>query len=140
MVRELTGIGARIRAGAFVLSPTMSLVRSPALQGGKTDQIAILIPEGFPLKFRPDTSTRHGRGWGPPPRGGGRSSWSTKYDSLGTRPAGANAAEVYLFPDTYLVGPNAGVGGLIAQQLDQFGRVITSDIRAQTGSGHGVAR
>jgi UPF0755 protein len=134
---RLTGIGSRIQAGAFVLSPTMSLVQiATALENGKTDQIAILIPEGFPLKFQAGYVDKAWPGMGVPYLAAATDpAWSAKYDFLGTRPANANPPlEGYLFPDTYLVDPNAGVNGLIAQQLDQFGRVMTPDIRAQIGA------
>jgi UPF0755 protein len=133
---RLTGIGSRIQAGAFVLSPTMSLVQiANALENGKTDQIAVLIPEGFPLKFQAAYVDKAWPGMGAPYlAAAGDPSWSKKYDFLAARPANANPPlEGYLFPDTYLIDPNAGVNGLIAQQLDQFGNVMTSDIRAQTG-------
>lgn len=131
---RLTGIGSRIQAGSFVLSPTMTLVQiADALQNGKTDQIAITIPEGYPIKFQasyvdkawPGTKAAYLAAAADP-------SWTAKYDFLGTRPANANPPlEGYLFPDTYLADPNAGVNGLITQQLDQFGTVMTPDIRAQ---------
>ena len=133
---RITGIGSRIQAGSFVLSPTMSIVQiADALQNGKSDQIPILIPEGFPLKFQANYVEKAWPGMGQAYlTAAADPSWSAKYDFLGTRPAGANPPlEGYLFPDTYLVDPNAGVNGLIAQQLDQFGTVMTPDIRQQIG-------
>jgi UPF0755 protein len=101
----------------------------------------VLIPEGFPLKFQADYVDKAWPGMGAPYlTAAADPSWSAKYDFLSTRPANANPAlEGYLFPDTYLVDPNAGVNGLIAQQLDQFGKVMTPDIRAQIGAA-GAAR
>jgi UPF0755 protein len=134
---RLTGIGSRIQAGAFVLSPTMTLVQiASALETGKIDQLAVLIPEGFPLKFQAGFVDKAWPGMGAPYLAAAADpAWSAKYDFLGTRPASANPPlEGYLFPDTYLVDPNAGVNGLIAQQLDQFGNVMTPDIRAQIGA------
>jgi UPF0755 protein len=131
---RLTGIGSRIQAGAFVLSPTMSLVQiASALENGKTDQLAVLIPEGFPLKFQAGYVDKAWPGMGAPYLAATADpSWTAKYDFLNTRPANANPPlEGYLFPDTYLVDPNAGVNGLIAQQLDQFGTVMTPDTRTQ---------
>lgn len=133
---RLTGIGSRIQAGAFVLSPSMSLVQiANALQTGKTDQIAVFIPEGFPLKFQATYVDKAWPGMGAPYLAAAADpSWSAKYDFLATRPANASPPlEGYLFPDTYLVDPNAGVNGLIRQQLDQFGTVMTPDIRTQIG-------
>jgi UPF0755 protein len=131
---RLTGIGSRIQAGAFVLSPTMSMVQiANALQNGKTDQIVVFIPEGFPLNYQADYVDKAWPGMKAPYLAAAADpSWSAKYDFLGSRPANANPPlEGYLFPDTYLVDPNGGVNGLIAQQLDQFGKVMTPDIRAQ---------
>ena len=134
---RLTGIGSRIQAGAFVLSPTMSMVEiASALEKGKTDQIAVFIPEGYPLTYQASHFVdKAWPGMGAPYLAAAADpSWSAKYDFLGTRPAGANPPlEGYLFPDTYLVDPNAGVNGLIGQQLDQFGSVMTPDIRTQIG-------
>ena len=131
---RLTGIGSRIQAGSFVLSPSMTLVQiADALQNGKTDQLAITIPEGYPIKFQANFVEKAWPGMGAPYLAAAADpSWSAKYDFLSTRPSNANPPlEGYLFPDTYLADPNAGVNGLIAQQLDQFGNVMTADIRDQ---------
>jgi len=131
---RISGIGARIQAGSFVLSPTMSMVQiADALQSGHTDQKVVTIPEGYPLKFQANFVEKDWPGMGAPYLAAAADpSWSAKYDFLSTRPAGANPPlEGYLFPDTYQVDPSLGVNGLIAQQLDQFGAVLTADIRAQ---------
>ena len=50
---RLTGIGSKFQAGSFLMNKHMSLVQvTNALLRGKTDQITITIPEGFPLKFQ----------------------------------------------------------------------------------------
>src|SRR5260370_22233321 len=58
--------------------------------------------------------------------------WRTTYQLLPSQPGNPDAPfEGYLFPDTYLVDPAAGVNGLIKEQLDQFGVVFSPDLRAQ---------
>jgi UPF0755 protein len=131
---RISGIGSRIQAGSFVLSPTMSIAQiADALQQSKTDQRVVTIPEGFPLKFQANFVEKAWPGMGAPYLAAAADpSWSTKYDFLSSRPAGANPPlEGYLFPDTYQIDPSLGVNGLIAQQLDQFGAVLTPDIRTQ---------
>lgn len=134
---RVTGAGSRFQAGSFVLNQNMSMVQiADALQRGNSDQITISIHEGFPIKFVASMFVE--KAW----PGMGEAyvnasidpSWRAKYDFLAVRPAGASPPlEGYLFPDTYAVDPSLGVRGLITQQLDQFGSVMTPDIRTQIG-------
>jgi cell division protein YceG involved in septum cleavage len=58
--------------------------------------------------------------------------WRSTYTFLPAQPGNPDAPfEGYLFPDTYLIDPAAGVKGLIKQQLDQFSVVFSPDLRAQ---------
>ncbi len=132
---RLTGVGPKFQAGSFVLNKNMSMVQiANALQNGHNDQKVVTIPEGYPLKFIASLWVE--KDW--PGQGkayvaaANSSTWAQQYDFLTLRPKGASPPlEGYLYPDTYQVDPSAGVSGLIKQQLDQFGAVFTSDLRAQ---------
>jgi UPF0755 protein len=131
---RLTGVGTRFEAGSFLLNRNMSILQIVnAIQRSNPDQKVITIPEGYPLKFQATFVEKAWTGMGAAYLAAAADpAWSAKYDFLSSRPANANPAlEGYLFPDTYLVDPAGGVNGLISQQLDQFGSVLTPDLRAQ---------
>ena len=131
---RLTGYGSRFQAGAFVLNRNMSIAQiANALQSGKSNQITVTIREGFPLKFQANDVEKYWPGMGAPYLAAAADpSWRAKYDFLGLRPSGASPPlEGYLYPDTYAVDPTLGVNGLITQQLDQFGSVMSPAVRAQ---------
>ena len=134
MYTRLTNTGPKYQAGSFVLNTNMSMVQIvDALQHGKADQKVVTFPEGFPLreqakiveKKKIATADEYLTAAKDP-------AWSSTYQFLPPIAAGAEAPfEGYLFPDTYLVDPAAGVRGLIRAQLDQFGVVFSADVRAQ---------
>ena len=134
MYTRLTNSGPKFQAGSFVLNTNMSMVQIiDALQHGKTDQKVITFPEGFPLREQAKvvetkkiaTADEYLTAAKDP-------AWATTYKFLPPITAGAEAPyEGYLFPDTYLIDPAAGVRGLVRAQLDQFGVVFSSDVRAQ---------
>jgi len=134
MYTRITNSGPKFQAGSFVLNTNMSMVQIiDALQHGKTDQKVITFPEGFPLREQAKvvetkkiaTADEYLTAAKDP-------AWATTYKFLPPITAGAEAPfEGYLFPDTYLIDPAAGVRGLVRAQLDQFGVVFSSDVRAQ---------
>lgn len=134
MYTRLTNAGPKFEAGSFVLNTNMSMVQIvDALQHGKSDQKVITFPEGFPLREQARvvetkkiaTADEYLTAAKDP-------AWSSTYKFLPPIAAGAEAPfEGYLFPDTYLIDPAAGVRGLIRAQLDQFGVVFSADARAQ---------
>jgi UPF0755 protein len=134
MYTRLTNTGPKFQAGSFVLNTNMSMVQIiDALQHGKTDQKVITFPEGFPLREQAKvvetkkiaTANEYLTAAKDP-------AWATTYKFLPQITGGAEAPfEGYLFPDTYLVDPAAGVRGLVRAQLDQFGVVFSADVRAQ---------
>jgi len=134
MYTRLTNAGPRFEAGSFVLNTNMSLVQIvDALQHGKPDQKVITFPEGFPLREQAKvvetkkiaTADEYLTAAKDP-------AWSSTYKFLPPIASSAEAPfEGYLFPDTYLVDPAAGVRGLIRAQLEQFGVVFSADLRAQ---------
>ncbi|HYM96390.1 MAG TPA: endolytic transglycosylase MltG [Candidatus Sulfotelmatobacter sp.] len=137
---RLTNAGPKFEAGSFVLNQNMSLVQIvTALQHGNPDQQLITFPEGFPL--REQAKTVESKKLGTAPNfftaadylaAAKDPSWAASYDFLPKQPPNVDAPyEGYLFPDTYQIDPSAGVRGLVKQQLDQFGTVFSSDLRAQ---------
>ena len=130
---RVTGYGSRFQAGSFVLNRNMSMAQiANALQNGKTNQITVTIREGFPLKFQANDVEKYWPGMGAAYiTAAADPTWKSKYDFLGLRPPGTSPPlEGYLFPDTYSVDPSLGVNGLISQQLDQFGTVMSAEVRA----------
>jgi len=134
MYTRLTNAGPRFEAGSFVLNTNMSLVQIvDALQHGKPDQKVITFPEGFPLREQAKVvETKKIATADEYLTAAKNPAWSSTYKFLPPIAAGAEAPfEGYLFPDTYLVDPAAGVRGLIRAQLEQFGVVFSADLRAQ---------
>ncbi|HYM66044.1 MAG TPA: endolytic transglycosylase MltG [Patescibacteria group bacterium] len=137
---RLTNAGPKLEAGSFVLNQNMSLSQIvDALQHGTTDQQVITLPEGFPA--REEAKQVEAKKLGVAPNlftasqylaAAKDPSWRAQYSFL---PATAGNPDVplegYLFPDTYLIDPSAGVNGLIKEQLDQFATVVSPDVRAQ---------
>jgi UPF0755 protein len=130
---RFTGAGSSFEAGTFLLDRNMTVVQIvDALQHGKSTQLTVTIPEGFPLreqakyveKSKLATAADYLAVAAEP-------TWAASYDFLASRPAKANPPlEGYLFPDTYLVDPG-DVRGLVKAQLDQFGVVFSPSFRAQ---------
>jgi UPF0755 protein len=131
---RVTNAGPKLEAGVFVLNKNMSLAQIvSALQHGTADQTSITFPEGFPIREQAKVVESKGVGTaGDYIAAAGDPALRTTYDFLPATAGNPNAPfEGYLFPDTYLVDPAAGVRGLIKQQLDQFGVVFSADLRAQ---------
>jgi UPF0755 protein len=134
MYTRLTNTGPKYQAGSFVLNTNMSMVQIvDALQHGKADQKVITFPEGFPLREQAKIVAKKNIATSDEYLSAAQDpAWSSTYKFLPPIAAGAEAPfEGYLFPDTYLVDPAAGVRGLIRAQLDQFGVVFSADVRAQ---------
>jgi UPF0755 protein len=130
---RFTGSGSSFQAGAFQLNRNMNMVQIvDALQHGKSTQVTVTIPEGFPLREQAKYVERSGLGKAADYLTiAAEPGWSASFDFLSSRPANAKPAlEGYLFPDTYLVDPG-DVRGLIKAQLTQFGTVFSPALRAQ---------
>jgi UPF0755 protein len=131
---RVTNAGPKFQYGSFVLNLNMSMAQIiTTLQHGRPDEKVITFPEGFPLREQAklvDTKqlfkgTDYLQAAKDP-------AWASQYSFLPSQPANTDAPyEGYIFPDTYLVDPVAGVRGLVKEQLDQFATVFSSDLRAQ---------
>jgi UPF0755 protein len=133
MFVRFTGAGSSFEAGSFLLNRNMTMAKIvDALQHGKSTQVSVTIPEGFPLREQAKYVEKSGLGKGADYLSiAAEPSWSSSYDFLASRPAKANPPlEGYLFPDTYLADPG-DVRGLVKAQLEQFGTVFTATLRAQ---------
>ncbi len=130
---RFTGAGSSFEAGSFLLNRNLTMAQIiDALQHGKSTQVTVRIPEGFPLREQAKFVEKSGMGSASEYLTiAAEPSWSAQYSFLASRPAKANPPlEGYLFPDTYQVDPG-DVRGLIKAQLDQFGNVFSADLRAQ---------
>jgi UPF0755 protein len=130
---RFTGAGSSFQAGAFQLNRNMTLVQIvDALQHGKSTQVTVTIREGFPLREQAKDVQKSGLGTAADYLSiAAEPAWSGSYDFLAARPAKANPPlEGYLFPDTYLVDPG-DMRALVKAQLDQFGTVFDTTLRAQ---------
>jgi UPF0755 protein len=131
---RITGAASKFEAGSFILNQNMNMPQiADALQHGAPDQLAVTIPEGLPLQFQAPFAEKAGVGTATAfVSAAADPTAATGYDFLSSRPADANPPlEGYLFPDTYLVDKSGGVRALIKEQLDQFGRVFSTDLRTQ---------
>jgi UPF0755 protein len=131
---RINNVGPKLQAGAFVLNTNMSLTQIvDALQHGTTDQKAITFPEGFPLREQAKVVEAKKIGQAADYLAAAKDpALASTYNFLPARPGNPDAPfEGYLFPDTYLVDPAAGVRGLVKEQLDQFGVVFSADLKAQ---------
>jgi UPF0755 protein len=129
---RFTGAGQNFEAGSFQLNRNMTMAQIvDALAHGKTSEVSVTIPEGFPLREQAKFVAKSGLGTAADYLAiAADPSWSASYDFLASRPATANPPlEGYLFPDTYLVNPG-DMSGLIKAQLDQFGVVFNASLRA----------
>jgi UPF0755 protein len=131
---RVTGASARFQAGTFLLNRNMTLAQiTSALEHGLPDQVTVTIPEGFPIKFQAEYVAKSGISTAAEyVSAAADPSLASGYDFLPSRPANAKLPlEGYLFPDTYVFDRSTGVRTLITAQLDQFGRVFSSDLRDQ---------
>lgn len=130
---KLTGAGGSFQAGTFQLNRNMNMAQIvDALQHGKSNQVRVTIPEGFPLREQAKYVERSGLGKASDYLTiAAEPAWASSFDFLSSRPANAKPPlEGYLFPDTYSVDPG-DVRGLVKAQLTQFGTVFSSALRSQ---------
>ncbi len=131
---RLTNAGPKFEAGSFVLNRNMTMAQIvDALEHGRPDQLAVTIPEGFPLKFQAEYVQKSGLGTAADYLAAAKDpALAAQYDFLSSRPSTADPPlEGYLFPDTYLVDKTGGVKELVKAQLDQFGSVFSTALRRQ---------
>lgn len=137
---RVTDSAPKFQAGSFVLNTNMSISTIvTVLQHGNADEQVVTFPEGFPL--REQAKTVESKKLGSAPNYFTAASYlaaardpklAAAYSFLPQHPASQDYPyEGYLFPDTYLIDPAAGVAGLVKQQLDQFAVVFSPDVQSQ---------
>lgn len=130
---RFTGAGSNFQAGTFLLDRNMTVPQIvDALQHGKSTQVSVTIPEGFPLREQAKFVERSKLGSAADYLAiAAEASWRSSYDFLPTSSTNSKYPfEGYLFPDTYLVDPG-DMRGLVKAQLDQFGTVFSASLRAE---------
>lgn len=127
---RISGDASKLQAGDYSISPNMSITSiAAALESGHLDQVSVSLPEGYTLKLMAQAAERAGVGTADQYLAAAADpAWS--YDFLSSKPKDANL-EGYLFPDTYSVNRTSTVRDLVKRQLDQFGAILTPDLRAQ---------
>jgi UPF0755 protein len=131
---RITNAGPKFEAGTFVLNRNMNLVQIvDRLEHGTADQVVVTIREGFPLKFQAQDVEKSGLGTAADYLSAAKDpALATAYTFLASRPTNADPPlEGYLFPDTYSIDRTGGVTQLVKKQLDQFGTVLSPDLRGQ---------
>ncbi|MEX1020689.1 MAG: endolytic transglycosylase MltG [Litorilinea sp.] len=131
---RLNGLTARMEAGTFILSPSMTMLEIvDALQQARADSLTITLPEGWRVEqvadflleseIYSDTTTLTGiaEAYRQQALSGDLTGLDVeRYPFLQERPAGASL-EGYLFPDTYDIPAEVGTHlDLISRQLDNF--------------------
>jgi len=129
-----TGLDARLEAGRFELSPTMTMIEiAERLQQAHAEEVMVTIPEGLRAEEIAELLSEQGvldgerflelvRAGDPAAAGLG------SYDFLDDRPPGATL-EGYLFPDTYRLPVPAEPEDLLRRMLDNFARQVTPEMR-----------
>jgi UPF0755 protein len=132
------GMDRRVEAGDFVLRQTMTIPEvARALTDAMAREVVLRVTEGWRIEQIAESLLEQ-RGLsdayqdflmlaGPNgPRPGG-------YDVLAELPPGASL-EGYLFPDTYLVRPDATAGQIIDKMLSNFQARLPPNYRAQVAA------
>lgn len=134
----LSGLGKDLKAGTFILSPSMSataIARELAKRSAATE-VTITIPEGWTADQIASYLAQKGIGTKEDFLSAARVTDSRtllpddRFDFLAGRPAGATL-EGYLFPDTYRVFPNATAADVVGKMLANFGVKVTPETRAR---------
>ena len=131
---RLTDAATKFQAGVFVLNTNMSLTQIvSALQHGRPEEKSITFREGFPLWYQGqavDNAKLGSISGATYLKAAADPTLAKKYTFLPQAASGDVPYEGYLFPDTYLVDPDAGPAGLVRAQLDQFDAIFSADWRA----------
>lgn len=127
---RISGASSNLQAGDYTLSPSMSIADiARVLQSGHIDQLSVSFPEGYTLKLMAQAAEKAGVASADQyTTAASDPSWT--YDFLAAKPKDATL-EGYLFPDTYSLNRTSSARDLVKRQLDQFGAVLTPDLRAQ---------
>lgn len=132
------GLDGQVEAGDFVLRQTMTVPEvARALTDASAREVILRVTEGWRLEEIAGALSRH-----PALAGvsddflalaGPNSPRPNKYAFLGDLGPGASL-EGYLFPDTYLLKPDASAGEIIDKLLSNFQARLPADYRGRVAS------
>lgn len=133
------GIDQRLAAGAFEISPAMTMVEiADRLQRARYEEITFTVPEGMRAEEVAELldvkGVMDGTAFLAMVQGGSASARAIgEYDWL---PGGLTTLEGYLFPDTYRLPVPAQPSDLLQRMLDNFeAKVIEPNLAAGSGRG-----
>ena len=133
------GIDARLEAGEFELSPSMTIPEiAQALLQARAREVVVTIPEGLRAEEvaerLEEAGVTDGDAFLALVRGGDPASLGLgPYAFLDDRPEGASL-EGYLFPDTYRFPVNAQPTEVLRIFLDNFDRRVTPELRQEAAA------
>jgi UPF0755 protein len=118
---NLHGLRPRLKAGVYLIAPTMTGGEiAELLAGGRTATRRLTVPEGYRLSQIKEAASKVGI----PP-----ANFQAALDAphgqafLAGRPAGVSL-EGYIFPDSYEINAGSSAGQLVEAMLDNFGRRV----------------
>jgi len=129
-----TGLDARLEAGLFELSPSMTMIEiAERLQRARAEEIVVTIPEGLRAEEIAELLNEQGlldgeRFLALVQAGDPAAAGLGSYDFLDDLPPGATL-EGFLFPDTYRLPVPAKPEDLLRRMLDNFARQVTPEMR-----------
>jgi UPF0755 protein len=133
------GIDQRLAAGAFEISPAMSMVEiAERLQRARYEEVTFTVPEGMRAEEVAELldvkGVMDGTAFLALVQGGSASARAIgNYDWL---PGGLTTLEGYLFPDTYQLPVPTQPSDLLKRMLDNFeAKVVDPGLAAQSGRG-----
>lgn len=128
---KLQGVDGKYKAGAYEISPSMSMGEiMELLAAGRDSTLRFTIPEGYTLDQIAERLSEQNLidkevFWELAESG------EFDYWFLKDAPAGKNRLEGYLYPETYEVFNNASERDIIEKMLTQFGKVFNEDMEKQ---------
>jgi UPF0755 protein len=134
---EARGVGDKIEAGDYVLSPSMTTgeIVTVLSHGASRSGIIVTIPEGWRAEQSAQKIEELGIGRADDVMGVVRAGAGSGISLTDPPPAGASL-EGYLFPETYEVAKGANVRTLIEMMTHQFDKAVTPKLRGQFTDRH----
>ncbi len=132
---KLNNLAPSFQAGDYSLDKHMTMEQvAAALQHAQTDQITFTIPEGYTIERTAKKWETAGHGKAQDYLDAANPANWQSFDFVAQRPKVAGRAdnlEGYLLPETYSLNKGATAKDLVKAQLEQFRKVLTTDLRAK---------
>lgn len=128
---SLKGQATSLKPGTYAFGRyTIPEIVRDLVQGGPSER-TITIPEGWSLKDIGEYFEKENIFSGADFRTAAKSQkWQEEFDFLKDKPT-ISSLEGYLFPDTYRIFQNADAEEVIIKMLNNFGRKLSSELRAE---------